>query len=115
SVDRAEKVLDSANATEELKEAVRKGEVAVSSAAVVAGLPGDEQRKAVAGGKVGVAQAAKRARDATFDLDKEERRAEGVIRRMFGNWPEEYHHIAAEVLRRLAREIDPNKKGDWNQ
>jgi len=115
SIRLAENVLDSPNSTEELKEAVRKGEVAVSSAAVVAELPQEEQRKAVAGGKKGVSQAAKRARDATFRLDKEEPRAEGAIRRMFDKWPEEYHHIAAELLRQLAREIDPNKEGDWNQ
>jgi len=112
SVDHAENVLDSPSAVPELKDAVRKGKVAVSSAAVVAGLPQADQRKAVAEGKKGVAQAAKRARKTAFDLKYEEQHAGSAVRRILSAWPREYHHIAATILREVADEMDPNKKGD---
>jgi hypothetical protein len=48
-----------AEGTPELVSAVERGDVAVSTAAVVAELPKDEQRNAVAGGKRAVAKAAK--------------------------------------------------------
>jgi hypothetical protein len=62
TVDHAEKVFESENSTEELKDAVRSGEVAVSSAAAIVDLPTDEQREAIAKGKKGVAEAAKRVK-----------------------------------------------------
>jgi ParB-like chromosome segregation protein Spo0J len=59
-VDMAGKVAD--RGVPELQTAVRNGEVAVSSAAAIVDLPPEEQREAVAGGKKGVAEAAKEAK-----------------------------------------------------
>jgi hypothetical protein len=58
-VDMAEKVIK--HGTPELEAAVRNGEVAVSSAAAIVDLPPEEQCEAVADGKKGVAEAAKKA------------------------------------------------------
>ena len=81
SVDRAEKVLASENAIPELKEAVRRGEVAVSSASVVAGLSEEDQRKAIAGGKTGVSQAAIEAISHVYDVGRGTTRLIAAIER----------------------------------
>ncbi len=61
TIDHAEKVFGKDNtATPELQQAVRESNASVSAAAKVASLPPAQQRMAVAGGKKGVARAAKR-------------------------------------------------------
>ena len=60
SVDHAAEVRR--NGIPELNEAVRRGEVSVRPAAEIAGLPPDEQREALAGGRSGIAEKAKKAR-----------------------------------------------------
>ncbi|UNK41230.1 plasmid replication/partition related protein [Luteimonas sp. S4-F44] len=53
-----------AQATPEVVEALKAGEISISAAAAVASLPEDEQRSAAQAGKAELKQAAKRARDA---------------------------------------------------
>lgn len=53
-----------AQAAPELVEALRAGEISISAAAAVAGLPEDEQRSAAQAGRAELKQAARRARDA---------------------------------------------------
>ncbi|MEN5118949.1 plasmid replication/partition related protein [Luteimonas sp. TWI662] len=53
-----------AQATPEVVEALKAGEISISAAAAVASLPEEEQRSAAQAGKAELKQAAKRARDA---------------------------------------------------
>ncbi|WP_337245542.1 plasmid replication/partition related protein [Luteimonas sp. gir] len=53
-----------AQATPEVVEALKAGEISISAAAAVASLPEDEQRSAAQAGKAELKQAAKRAREA---------------------------------------------------
>ncbi len=53
-----------AQATPEVVDALKAGEISISAAAAVASLPADEQRSAAQAGKAELKQAAKRARDA---------------------------------------------------
>jgi len=103
----AEKVAD--HGTPELQAAVRDGKVAVSAAAAIAKEPPEVQREAVAGGKKGVSEAAKRVRQAkstpspnpTMDLENQ-------IMAALNNRSEDDR---VEILRRLADRIAGSKKG----
>jgi len=107
-VDMAETVTD--HGTPELQEAVREGKVAVSAAAAIAKEPPEVQRRAVAGGKKGVAAEAKRVRQAksasSFNLSAAKADLEKQIIGVADIWPDEAYPTLAATLRQLADQIE---------
>ena len=107
-VDMAETVAD--HGTPELQEAVRDGKVAVSAAATIAKEPPEVQRHAVAGGKKGVADEAKRVRQAkstsSFNLSAAKADLEKQIMGIAGTWPVEAYPALVATLRQAADQIE---------
>jgi len=107
-VDMAETVAD--HGTPELQEAVRDGEVSVSAAATIAKEPPEVQRRAVAGGKKGVAAEAKRVRQAkstsSFNLSAAQADLKKQIIGIAGTWPTEAYPALVATLRQMADQIE---------
>jgi len=107
-VDMAKTVAD--HGTPELQEAVRDGKVSVSAAAEIAKEEPEVQRQAVAGGKKGVAKAAKRVRQAkssaSFTLSASKAKLEKRIQDIAGMWPKDSYPALARILRELADQIE---------
>ena len=107
-VDMAETVAK--HGTPELQAAVRDGKVSVSAAAEIAKEEPEVQRQAVAGGKKGVAKAAKHVRQtkstASFNLSASKAKLEKRIQDIAGMWPKDSYPALARILRELADQIE---------